>query len=155
MDKILVSACLLGAPVRYNAVAKTLVHETLDRWRAEGRLVAICPEMAGGLPTPRPPAEVVGHHADGRAKVVDDRGRDVTLEFEAGAEAALALARAHRCRFALLKEGSPSCGSLLIYDGTFSGRKVPGTGVTAARLRAEGIQTFGEDELEALIAAVG
>jgi uncharacterized protein YbbK (DUF523 family) len=153
--KILVSACLIGRPVRYDGSAKMLVHAALEAWQADGRLVAICPELAAGFPTPRPPAEI----ADGRggrdvlscgARVIEATGADVTDLYLRGAQGALALARAHCCKFALLTDGSPSCGSGFIYDGAFAGRKHEGEGVTAALLRENGIEVFSEAQIGVL-----
>jgi uncharacterized protein YbbK (DUF523 family) len=154
-DRILVSACLLGARVRYDATAKTLADAILERWRREGRLVALCPEVQAGLPTPRPPVEILGKAGGegviaGRARVVEKTGVDVTEAFLRGAEIALGVARAQRCRFALLTEGSPSCGSAFIYDGSFGGVKTNGHGVTAALLEAHGVRVFAPDGIEAL-----
>ncbi|MDQ0455027.1 uncharacterized protein YbbK (DUF523 family) [Rhizobium paknamense] len=154
-DKILVSACLLGLPVRYDGKGKALDHALMDRWREEGRLVAFCPEEAGGLPTPRPPAEIEGGKTgddvlDGRARVLEKTGRDVTAEFIAGADLAFREARLQSCRFALLIDGSPSCGAGFLYDGFFSGTRHPGFGVTAARLSRAGIHVFTQTEIEAL-----
>jgi uncharacterized protein YbbK (DUF523 family) len=153
--KILVSACLLGRPVRYDGTAKPVADDALETWRAEGRLIAICPETAGGLAVPRAPAEIAGGETgeavlSGPGRVIDAAGDDVTAFFLAGAEAALALARAHGCRFALLKEGSPSCGANRICDGSFSGRKHRGGGVAAALLRRHGVEVFAETEIDAL-----
>ncbi len=149
--KILVSACLLGQPVRYDGGHKRSSHPMLARWAAEGRLVALCPEQAGGLPTPRAAAEIQGGTAEdvleGRARIVDTTGADVTAEFLAGAEAALALARAKGCTLAVLTERSPSCGSNLVYDGSFSGRVQPGSGVVTALLRRHGIQVLAPEQL--------
>lgn len=155
MEKILISACLMGRPVRYDGSAKPLVHPALEQWKAEGRLVVICPEMAGGFSTPRPPAEIADGRSgeavlSGRARVVDASGADVTDKFLAGAHEALTLAKANGCRYALLIDGSPSCGSMLIYDGDFSGRKHPGAGVTAALLRANGVEVFAPSDIAAL-----
>ncbi len=102
--KILISACLLGRPVRYDGKGKPLHHPAVNRWKEEGRLVAFCPEQAGGLPTPRPPAEVeqgmTGEDVlAGRARVLEITGGDVTAEFIAGAEQAVAFAKAHDCAF--------------------------------------------------------
>ncbi|WP_066478832.1 MULTISPECIES: DUF523 domain-containing protein [unclassified Sphingomonas] len=146
--RILVSACLLGQPVRYDGAAKTVDDPRIERWRREGRLVTICPELAGGLGVPRRPAERQGE------RVVDDAGDDVSGAFDAGAHAALVLARSQDCRFALLKQGSPSCGSVQIGDGSFTGRRVPGMGITAELLSANGIRVFGEDQIDALDAAL-
>src|SRR6185369_10118398 len=116
MEKVLVSACLLGEPVRHNGAHKKSEHEILLRWIREGRVVPICPEVAGGLPVPRPAAEMPGGAGGakvlaGEASVMADDGRDVTSYFVDGARRALALAQAHGIRVAVLKEGSPSCGS--------------------------------------------
>lgn len=152
MERILVSACLLGRPVRYDGRAKTSDDETLAAWRAEGRLVPYCPEVEGGLPVPRPPAEIEGGAGGeavlaGKARIRTAAGEDVTEHFLAGAYRALELARAHGVRVAVLKEGSPSCGVLRIYDGSFQGRAVPGRGVTAALLARHGIAVFNEDQI--------
>ena len=157
MERILVSACLLGEPVRYDGRAKPVQHEVLAQWRKEGRVVAACPECLGGLPTPRPAAEIArGATAadvlDGHAAVRTAAGADVSEAFVAGAQATLDLARAHGCRLALLQERSPSCGSRERYDGSFEGRTTVDAGVTTALLRANGIEVFGPDRLEALAA---
>ncbi|MEG0248678.1 MAG: DUF523 domain-containing protein [Pseudomonas sp.] len=150
--KVLVSACLLGQPVRYDGRASGHP-DLLQRWQSEGRIVPLCPEVAGGLPTPRPPAEIPGGQGstvvDGLVPVVTVDGEDVSAQFLAGAQIALELVRRHGIRIAILKSGSPSCGNLLTYDGTFSGTKVAGEGVTTALLRREGVQVFSELELEA------
>jgi uncharacterized protein YbbK (DUF523 family) len=143
VKKVLVSACLLGEPVRYDGKDKRVASEILARWIAEGRVVPVCPEVEGGLPVPRPPAE---RQADGR--IVDVNGRDVSAEFAAGAARAVALAHEHAVVVAVLKEGSPSCGSSLVGDGTFGGVKVKGSGATTQALRALGVQVFSELELE-------
>lgn len=151
LPKVLVSACLLGQPVRYDGRSSGYP-DLLQRWQGEGRVVPLCPEVAGGLPTPRPPAEIPGGQGgevlDGTAVVVTVIGEDVSAAFLAGARQALALAHKHGIRVAVLKTGSPSCGNRLTYDGTFSGVKVPGEGVTAALLRREGVLVFSELELE-------
>ena len=149
--KVLVSACLLGQPVRYDGRASGHP-DVVQRWQAEGRVVPLCPEVAGGLPTPRPPAEIPGGQGvqvlDGQARVVTVSGDDVSEAFLAGARRALELVRRHGIRVAVLKAGSPSCGNRLTYDGTFAGVKVPGQGVTTALLRREGVLVFSELELE-------
>ncbi len=144
---VIVSACLLGAPVRYNGKDKKTNHPILQRWIEEGRVVSVCPEVMGGLGTPRPPAEIV--HRDGIRRVYANTGRDVTAEFERGAADALEQAIRHGARIAVLKEGSPSCGSTFVYDGTFTGAGIAGSGVTTALLRERGIRVFSENELEA------
>ncbi|MEU3017033.1 MULTISPECIES: DUF523 domain-containing protein [unclassified Nocardiopsis] len=152
MRKVLVSACLMGRRVRFDGRAKPVDDATIERWRAEGRLVVHCPEVAGGLPVPRPPAEIEpGADAAavlaGRATIRTPEGTDVTEHFVSGARAALATARAQGVAVALLKESSPSCGLREVYDGTFTGRRVPGGGVTAHLLRENGIAVFNEHEV--------
>lgn len=154
-EKILISACLLGHPVRYNGRSAANAHALLALWRAEGRLLPVCPEVAGGLPTPRPPAEVSGGGGgtavlQAQARVLDANGTDVTAAFVDGAHQALTLARAHGVRLAILKEGSPSCGSAEIHDGGFAGRLLSGQGVSAALLRQAGLAVFSEHQLEAV-----
>jgi uncharacterized protein YbbK (DUF523 family) len=158
--KILISACLLGHAVRYDGKGKPLAHPAITRWREERRLVTICPELAGGMSVPRPPAEIEGGMTGrdvlaGHARVVEITGGDVTAEFIAGARHALEFAHSHGCTHALLIDGSPSCGSGFIYDGAFAGRKQAGNGVTAALLQASGIHVFSDariDELDRLLA---
>lgn len=129
MQKILLSRCLLGHRVRYDGGASG-PFDQLEQWVAEGRVVALCPEVAGGLPTPRPAAEIAGGQGvevlDGSARVLTAEGEDVSAEFLSGARQALALVEQHGIRIAVLKANSPSCGNLLTYDGTFSGVKVSG-----------------------------
>ncbi|WP_256754647.1 DUF523 domain-containing protein [Mesorhizobium sp. Mes31] len=154
-DKILVSACLLGRPVRYNRSAKALAHPALERWQREGRIISICPELTAGFSVPRPPAEIAAGQSgeavlsDG-VRVIEATGADVTERYVAGARAALDLARQHGCQFALLIDGSPSCGSGFIYDGAFAGHRHVGAGVTAALLRQHEIEVFTETEIDAL-----
>lgn len=152
MERILVSACLLGRPVRYDGTGRRSDDTLFRRWQDEGRLVSVCPEVGGGLPVPRPPAEIVGGLGgdvlDGRAHVLTRDGTDVTTHFIAGARQALERARAYDIRLAILKEGSPSCGSLQVFDGTFAGRRIPGEGVTTALLERHGIAVFGENAIE-------
>ncbi|NVZ28763.1 DUF523 domain-containing protein [Pseudomonas gingeri] len=156
LQKILVSRCLLGHLVRYDGGASG-PYAQLAAWQAEGRVVALCPEVAGGLPTPRAAAEIPGGQGvqvlEGRARVITTEGEDVSAAFLDGARQALELVRRHGIRIAVLKANSPSCGNLLTYDGTFSGVKVPGEGVTAALLKQAGVQVFSELELpEAAVA---
>ncbi|MFM0735149.1 DUF523 domain-containing protein [Paraburkholderia sediminicola] len=155
MLKILVSACLVGHPVRYNGKAKPTHDAWLARWRDEGRLVTVCPEVAAGFPTPRPPAEIqlCRSGADvlaSNATIDDNTGADVTALFIAGAHYALSRAKAENCRYALLADGSPSCGSTFIYDGAFNGQTHPATGVTVALLQQHGIRVFAESQIAEL-----
>jgi uncharacterized protein YbbK (DUF523 family) len=150
--KVLVSSCLLGEPVRYHGGDARQESDILDRWREEGRLVPICPETAAGLPVPRPPAELVGGDGQnvlkGDAYVGDRTGKDVTAAFLGGARGVLELALSQGARLAILKDGSPSCGTSYVYDGTFRGQRNQGLGVTAALLAEGGIRVFGERQLE-------
>lgn len=152
MIKVLVSSCLLGEPVRYHGGDAQLESGTMDRWRAEGRLVAACPETAGGLPVPRSPAEIAGADGTavlkGEAYVGDSTGMDVTAAFLSGARATLEMAIARGVRLAVLKDGSPSCGTTYIHDGTFRGQRTQGHGVTAAVLVEGGIRVFSERQLD-------
>lgn len=152
MVKVLVSACLLGEPVRYHGGDALIASSILDRWRSEGRLVSVCPEVAGGLPVPRPPAEILG--GDGHAvlkqeaSVGDGAGVDVTASFLRGAHAGLEAAVASGVRLAVLKDGSPSCATTYIHDGSFRGQRAPGQGVLTAMLLKAGIRVFSERQLD-------
>lgn len=149
-DLILASACLLGVACRFDG--QGCLENRLCDLAAAGRVVPICPEVAGGLPTPRLPAEIEGAHTgldgsavlDGRTRVVHSDGTDVTAQFVAGAEAALALAERLGIRQAIFKANSPSCGAKHIHEGLFAGTLVPGSGVTAALLKRAGIQVCSE-----------
>ena len=154
MQRVMVSSCLLGRPVRYAGDAEACDHPALLRWTADGRIITFCPEVAGGLPTPRPPAEIQEAAGGprvlrGQARVVDALGADVTAAFVAGARQAALLARAHGVRVAVLKEGSPSCGSGYVYDGSFSGTRVESVGITAAALQDAGVRVFSEHTIDA------
>lgn len=145
---ILVSACLAGVECRYDGSHN--VQEKIRQLARENKVVLVCPEVFGGCPTPREPAEIVGGTGEdvleGRAKVIDQSGKDVTGLFVAGAYKALETAREHQATLIVLKENSPSCGSSMIYDGRFAGHKIPGEGVTAALLRREGFKVVSENE---------
>ncbi|MEP3435561.1 MAG: DUF523 domain-containing protein [Hoeflea sp.] len=152
MDKILVSACLLGSPVRYNGSDRLVDHSLMALWREQGRIVPLCPEVAAGFPTPRPPAEIEpGLLSDdvlaGKALIFDDTGADVTSPFLLGAEIALDVALSQGCRFALLTDGSPSCGTSFVYSGRFDGAAREGNGVVAALLSQNGIAVFSESQI--------
>ena len=118
--------------------------ETIEKLRTRYRLIPVCPETAGGLPTPRDPSERLGE------RVVSCRGADVTMQFKKGAQAALVLAKHYGCSKALMKEHSPSCGSGLIYDGSFSGKLVEGDGCAAELLKTAGVSVVGENVTELL-----
>lgn len=142
----MISACLIGCECRYDQ--KSCLDEDLEQLLREGKVIPVCPEQLGGLPTPRPPAEIIGGDGfdvlDGRARIVDQTGNDVTDEFLAGAQQALKLAKTVGATSAILKENSPSCGSSFVYDGSFSGKKVPGVGLTAALFKRNGIEVHSE-----------
>ena len=145
---ILVSSCLLGNKVKYSGGSND--DELLMRY--SHYLTAICPEAAGNLPIPRPPAEL--QNGDGRdvlkgtAKVVNKDGNDVTAHFIQGAKNILDIVKKHRVQVAILKANSPSCGKDVIYDGSFSGNKIDGEGVTAALLKQNGVKVYSEKDLD-------
>lgn len=159
-EKILISACLVGQPVRYNGLAKLSEHPQINQWHKEGRLIVVCPEVGAGLTTPRAPAEIAsGKNGEAvlnnSAQVLDKTGINVTEAFVQGAFHALNLAQKHGCRFALLTDSSPSCGSSQIYDGSFTGNKHAGSGVTAALLRRHNIRVFSELQIDELYRLTG
>lgn len=137
-EKILVSACLLGLPCRYDGREKP--SKEVINLKEKYELVPFCPEIYGGLETPRTPSERVGD------KVLMKNGRDVTENYRRGAEGALYLCKTLDIKKAVLKERSPSCGNGKIYDGSFSGRLKDGDGVTAELLKKNGIEVYGESE---------
>ncbi len=153
MKKVLVSACLLGNPVRYDGRSKALNNSDLNALLAQDRIISFCPEVAGGLPVPRAAAEIQagdGYAVIARQAQVKARdGTDVTDYFLAGAQQALALCREHDITVAVLTESSPSCGSGQVYDGSFNRSAVSGSGVTTALLRQHGIKVFNQHQLEA------
>ncbi|MEX3010135.1 DUF523 domain-containing protein [Hoeflea sp. TYP-13] len=150
--RILISACLLGRPVRYNGSGKLLESALIEKWQAQDRLVPFCPEVAAGLPTPRPPAEIESgldgtDVLNGNARILEDIGTDVTTSFIEGARLALDIAQRTGCRFALLTDGSPSCGSYFIHTGNFDGSTRSGIGVVTALLRSNGIAVYAESRI--------
>ena len=151
----LVSACLLGCPTAYDGEAR--LQAGLVALTAQGRVVPVCPEVAGGMGIPREPAEIVGGDGDdvldGQARVVTVAGVDVTEAYLRGAECALEVVKQHNITRAILKQRSPSCGSTHVYDGTHSGRLRAGQGVTAALLRRHGVTVWSEDDLDCLCQA--
>ena len=132
----LVSACLCGLACRYDGLAKP-VGRLVELHRA-GLALAVCPEVDGGLSTPRQPCELR------QGKVVGRDGLDLTEAFKLGSERALGMARKNNLRLAVLKDNSPSCGSTAVYDGSFSGLLIPGQGLTAAILRDNGLLIISE-----------
>lgn len=137
---ILVSACLLGVHCRYNG--KGVMEPALKEMMNQANLIPVCPEILGGLATPRTPAERVGD------RVLTQKGEDVTQAYEKGARETLALAQLYGCSLAVLKERSPSCGSGMVYDGMFTGTLKKGDGVTAELLKEHGIRVTGESTIQ-------
>lgn len=137
--KILVSKCLLGYNCRYKG--DNCVNAKVVELAKENEVFAICPEVEGGLPTPRDPSERV---AD---KVFSKAGKDVTQEYEKGAEIALKMAQENNVDLVIFKANSPSCGCGIIYDGTFSGNKIPGNGVATELLLKNGFRVITEENL--------
>ena len=135
--KVLVSACLLGIPCRYDA--KSRAHKGVIALNYDW--VAVCPEVAGGLPTPRPAAEIL------HGRVLTQTGEDVSRNFLIGAEAALRLIATYDIKLAILKARSPSCGVGAIYDGTFQGKLTQGDGITAAALKQAGVTVITEEDI--------
>ena len=158
MKTILISACLLGKKVRFDGRIM-IVNDSILRFLRKMQkrpdkinLIPFCPEVAGGLEIPRPPAEIQGGSGmdvlDQMILIKNIKGRDVTDFFITGARLALKKAIQKNVEFVILKEKSPSCGSTAVYDGSFSRRLIPGEGVAAALLRAHGIKIFSENEIE-------
>lgn len=137
--KILVSACLLGHNCKYNGSnnKNDLVLELAKKFT----LIPVCPEQFGGLETPRIPSEILGD------AVINEAEMDVTYEFNKGALKTLEIAKKEGCKYAILKEKSPSCGVNLIYDGSFTGKLIKGMGVSAKILRENGVKVYSENEI--------
>ena len=142
MEKILVSACLLGTPCRYDGKSKP-VKEVIDL-KSKYELIPVCAEVEGGLPTPRIGAEIVGD------KVIRADGIDVTYEYSLGAQRVLDIAIKNNCKIAILKSKSPSCGKYNVYDGTFSRTLIKGQGILTDLLIKNGIVVFDETEIKDL-----
>lgn len=138
-EKILVSACLLGTNCKYNG-GNNKNNKVLN-FLKDKEVIPICPEILGGLTTPRDPAERVGN------RVMTNKGQDVTKDFLKGAEETLYLAKLLDIKKALLKAKSPSCGNKEIYDGSFKGNIINGIGVTAELLKENGIEIVNENEI--------
>ncbi len=145
MRSILVSGCLYGWNARYDGQPRPCLHPLFLKWKTQGRLIPVCPEVYGGLSVPRPPAQRRGD------RIVTQAGADVTEAYEKGARWALRLAKERQVVCAILKQGSPSCGSAEIYDGSFTGRKISGMGLAAEYLQQAGVPVF--DETQIVLAA--
>ncbi|WP_136796636.1 DUF523 domain-containing protein [Desulfosediminicola ganghwensis] len=154
--RILISACLTGEKVRYDGSDVEVDQALLEKISDQSVMIPCCPEMAGGLPVPRSPAEIRtdGEETGGKAvlagiaRVKTAQDVDVTEEFSKGAELALQVCEENGVQVAILTERSPSCGVTMIYDGTFSGAKISGVGVTTALLKENGVQVFSQNQLE-------
>lgn len=153
-SKILVSACLLGENIKYNG-GNNAHHHLIKLFKKNpGLFIPVCPENDGGLPTPRPPAEIQNkkrtetqkeaEEAENTVLILNNLGEDVSEYFLKGAAKTLETAQKYGANYAILKESSPSCGANLIYDGNFNGTKIPGAGVTTQLLRKNGIKVHAE-----------
>ncbi|RST76088.1 DUF523 domain-containing protein [Siminovitchia acidinfaciens] len=147
---ILVSSCLAGLEVRYDG--KHSLYDEIKRLVAENKAITVCPELSGGFSVPREPAEIMGGDGydvlDGKAKVLDKSGKDVTAMYIKGAQATLKIAREIQASLVVLKENSPSCGSSMIYNGQFTGNKIVGDGVTSALLKRNGFRVISEEQFD-------
>ena len=139
--KVLISACLLGKPCRYDGRSKPCERVIELSQRSDIEVIEICPEQLGGLPTPRVPSEILGD------KVISRNGRDVTEFFELGAKRSLEIAKENDCSYAILKSLSPSCSVCGVYDGSFSGKVSDGMGVTAKLFIENGIKVVSENDI--------
>lgn len=140
---ILISACLMGINCRYNGKSEKI--NELEELKNKYNLIPVCPEIYGGLKTPRNPSEIVNN------RVVTNSGEDVTKEYKKGAEEILRFAKFYDCKYAILKERSPSCGYGKIYDGTFSKALIQGNGITADLLSKNEIKIIGESNIKTLL----
>lgn len=143
MEKLLISACLYGEKCRYDG--KDNLVENLRLLKEKFTLIPVCPEVFGGLPTPRNPSEIVGD------RVIMNDSKDVTAQYKKGAEITLKTALESGCKIALMKAKSPSCGCGKIYDGTFSRTLTQGDGITVRLLKEHGIKVFNETQISELI----
>lgn len=145
MQKILMSACLLGNKLRYDGQHNLIHHQIIENWLNDKRVLALCPEVTSGMSVPRLPCEIVN---EAPLQVMDIKGNDQTHLFIKGAKIALALVHKHKIKVAILKQSSPSCGSRFRYDGQFAKQKIPGEGVTARLLRQHNVTIFDENQIE-------
>lgn len=145
---ILISACLAGVNCKYNG-GNNLNEKILELVK-EGKAILVCPEQLGGLSTPRVPAEIISK--DNEKLVITKTGEDVTHQYEKGALEVLNLAKKLGINKVIFKANSPSCGSGIIYDGTFSGIKIEGNGITTELLKNNGIDVITEkDDIDEFI----
>lgn len=156
MEKILVSACLVGARVRYDGADNYCDNSTFLKLLSEGRIITICPEAASGCSIPRPPVEIIGTNSgagvfNGTSKAMTKAGTDVSEMFISGAKIALDLALQNNIKIAIFKSKSPSCGSSKIYDGHFNKTIIDGDGVTVFLLKQNGIEVYSEKEISMVV----
>lgn len=149
MKPVLISACLLGTPCRYDGEARPF--QAVIDFAREHECIPVCPERLGGFTAPHPPSEV--DSSQPFPHVVGENGEDRTAAFVQGARRTMEVALRQGCALAVLKSKSPSCGSSRIYDGTFTGTLVPGQGVATALLREAGVRVIDEHQLAAALAA--
>ena len=147
-QKLLISSCLLGKNVKYDGSNNCLAKVTLDRLKEKYETFSFCPEVEGGLPTPRIPCEVVSQNP---LKIINKIGENKTLNFLNGANKTLELCQKNNINIALLKANSPSCSNRFIYDGTFNDKKIDGLGITTQRLIENGIEVYNENEIKKLL----
>ena len=145
MQNVLISACLLGVDCKYNGSNNKLDDKIIHSLKEKYNLIPVCPEIMGGMPTPRNPVEI----SDGKVFYYD--GEEFTKEFEKGSEEVVKLAKLYDATIAILKENSPSCGSNYIYDGTFNHQKIKGMGIAAHKLSKENIKLFSEENVKILL----
>jgi len=143
MEKILISACLIGDKTRYDG--RTNYNPKVQQLMEKYELIPFCPEVEGGLKTPRDPSEIKGD------KVISEKGRDVTFQYNKGAELALNICLYLGIKTAILKEKSPSCGVKQIHDGSFTNKLIEGQGITTALLKRKGINVISEEEIDTLL----
>ncbi len=145
---IIVSACLLGINCKYNDLNND--NQKVREYLEGKEFVIVCPEQLGGLTTPRNPSEIINNidkQELSEYKVISNKGEDVTENFIKGAKETLKIAKLYNCKEAIMKDGSPSCGSTYIYDGSFTGKKILGEGITSSLLRKNNIKVVSEKEL--------
>lgn len=143
METILVSACLLGDNVKYNGGNN--YDERIEKLKEYYDIVPICPEMFGGLTTPRIPSEIKGD------SIINKEGKDVTFEFNKGAHKVINIVNFCHCKKAILMDRSPSCGVHKVYNGKFNGTLIDGMGYTAKLLKSKGIELYTIDEIDELL----
>ena len=147
-EKVLISACLLGENVKYNGKNNQIELSILNKLKEKYELIPFCPEVEGGLPTPRPPSEIVSQNP---LKIINNQSKDVTSNFMKGAKKTLDLVKKYGIKKAIMKANSPSCSNDKIYDGTFSNTLIKGDGVTVKYLKREGVEVFNEDDVSTLL----